>query len=567
MKHVLKEVLGTFFSYCNMAAMIGHSKVVTQHYNYFDVTCGRKVEAKKIDWSLVLESESILLKQNNVEDKVVVLCLLQETIKYFSKCGHTAEDLSGMMKWAFKRETLVKLFKVATGHGTTPTSRGKSEWMASKATLEDRPYSCLANAFTVLLHFELIADPNEVLISSALAVLKELQPFVSMENNVERKGNAKGSTHRSTAHELIVQELLLASLLADANLPTRLPLVLSCMFEYLKQDARTVNAKLSLLFSGRPEAEDSKEREELDMGPFFYLMSTFYKPYFSLRSKCYARTKASIMSPEEDMFFQALFTIIELLLQVVDLPAEEVLWNSESERSKALVLEQQRGMDKGKIKAVLGMSQPCLEILQIIFVECGLDLEACSSDKLKWRVERSSMALDYILSKLLHAITVFESSGKGVDVLDRECLDVYHGVKRFVATSLETFSLEAVQKRQQEKAENESAKNQVETSRQQQQNKHHQPPPPPAAEGRDDAKAKPVKRTRRKTAKRSRNAYINAALQGEGYYKEFDGDELDDLEDFIVCKPGRNYDQVLAKRAPLRRIKKNASKQAAPQPE
>merc|ERR1712072_786148 len=56
-------------------------------------------------------------------------------------------------------------------------------------------------------------------------------------------------------------------------------------------------------------------------------------------------------------------------------------------------------------------------------------------------------------------------------------------------------------------------------------------------------------RKRNKRLKRSTNAFIDAALRGEGYHAKEDGD-LSDLEDFIVCKPGRDYDRVLAKRVP-----------------
>ena len=68
------------------------------------------------------------------------------------------------------------------------------------------------------------------------------------------------------------------------------------------------------------------------------------------------------------------------------------------------------------------------------------------------------------------------------------------------------------------------------------------------AEAKAEARAKEARR-RNKRLKRSSNAFVDAALRGEGYRAKEDGD-LSDLEDFIVCKPGRDYDKVLAKRTP-----------------
>ena len=67
-----------------------------------------------------------------------------------------------------------------------------------------------------------------------------------------------------------------------------------------------------------------------------------------------------------------------------------------------------------------------------------------------------------------------------------------------------------------------------------------------AHQDRVSAKVKAI-RMKNKRLKRSKNAFIDAALRGEGYRKKEDGD-ITDLEDFIVCKPGRDYDRVLERR-------------------
>jgi len=173
-------------------------------------------------------------------------------------------------------------------------------------------------------------------------------------------------------------------------------------------------------------------------------------------------------------------------------------------------------------------------------------LDQCS-DKLKCKIERASMVFDYILAKFIHVMKLYkagEKTSEMVGVGERDAAqitsgqaEVYLSVKEFVTKCIETFSIQKVKKRPADTVAKPPSERK--TSKDSKQ------------KSRVVTNAKQVRKTN-KRHKRSSNAFIDAALRGEGYHAKEDGDleDLEDLEDFIVCKPGRDYDKVLAKRTP-----------------
>jgi len=321
----------------------------------------------------------------------------------------------------------------------------------------------------------------------------------------------------------------------------------------LKEDIARTNARLALFgtstsTSGWEREEDEDEDFRKHHETFLELIETFHRPRFQLKSQLGAISKVP-QGPEDESFFETLSAITGALLQVAEAPAgSKALFWTRSSRQEASASASGNGSDgngnfEGNVcpsktlELVLDMSEACLEVLQIVLVEFGPDLVACS-DALKLRVEQSRMVFDYIVAKLIHATKEAEAAAEG----EEHGLGVAR-VKAFVERCIETFSIQKKGGRKRGQALKDAAAVKKEKSKEQllreEKIQMHQ--------DMVSAKVKAI-RVKNKRLKRSKNAFIDAALRGEGYHSKEDGD-ISDLEDFIVCKPGRDYDKLLERRS------------------
>lgn len=550
MQAMLKEVLRTCFEYWRMpSSVLAHCKSVLAHYRHFDEVCGRRILSPGLTASsddaitLVppeLDGRRMGLPQGqsqDLEDKVVILCLLHLCLRYLKHCGDSRGRLGQALRSALGQEKLKELCKTPTL--LWQTNQGRNLWLASTRYFESKPSSSLAAALGVLLHFELTGKSNTVLIKSIAAPLQELEVFVREE--CAESSQQSGKINGGTVYGIIHQCLLASSLAAAANLPACVGPTFSCIFEYAGKDVDLIKDAMPTL--GINASTDAFEKHSKT---FLALVQRVYRPLFELKVRL-GRMGKIPQDSHDETFFRCLFSIVRLLLVAVDGPIKTVLGATSAPQTTV-------GLE-ANIQMLFGMAEGCLDILQIFLQESGPDLTLCG-DKLTSKIEKASMAFDYILAKLIHVMKAYKMGKRDLasEIGSLGCSengdqssfrkeegmadgggdrDVYGSVKVFVTKCIETFSIQRVRKRQADSG----SKAKAETSKEKKKALG-------TAKGHG-AKA----RGKSKRLKRSTNAFIDAALREEGYHAKEDGD-LSDLEDFIVCKPGRDYDRVLAKRSP-----------------
>ena len=491
MRGILGEVIKASLGYWSIpSAMVEHARVVLRHYYHYDVVCERKISNLTGDTNWMhstLEGGgsmhiSMHIVNRDLEDKVVVLCLLQLALRFFTDYSKTPdrEVLTGPLLSALGgKQNVTNLCKIPSL--LWQSNQGRNQWLANSRFFEAKPYSSFATAFVVMLHLELIRHPgSKVLINSIIAVLEELQAFVLLENKEAKNGGVNGTNkllNESTVQGIIAQVLLLSAVLAAERNIAVAPRILSCM--------RNLQSVCDAL-AGK---DFSKEVVSGDLGEhhdtLLELIENVHKPYFQLLQTKKASSKGRPQLLERS-YWLLLQKVVFLLLHVVD-STDPV---------------------KDAHDRVLQLATSCLSVLQF------------SADSMQIK---QLWLLDYVVISMMK---LYKKVGQ-----DDGMKEKLGRVKRFVLKCIETFSI-------QKKAAKQQLTSQA-PGRHQPSSSHAAPKLPARSSSSSSSRVK-----------RSRNAFIDAAVRGEGYHKKEDGD-LSDLEDFIVCKPGRDYIKVLSKRRGL----------------
>lgn len=527
MKEVLREALATCFEYWSvMNAMATHTRAVSSHHRHYAASrnlAGSADAACPVP--AATEPRLKLARTERVEDKVVALRLLHRSLWYLKRSREPAKEALGLLSGALGEESLEGLSKVASLAWQPNQSRNL--WLSSTQYFGSKPHVCLAMVFGLVLHFELSGTSDAMVVRAICAVVKDLEPMARLESQQRALGLQAGRVSQESVYSTILRVLLMSAFLAEARSPECVPLILSCLFEYRRKDTEHLRAVL-------PALGDAVHEEDLTRasGLFCDLARNFHLPIFQLKVRLGSAGSVQRDLQEEE-FFRGLFSVVELLLKISGAPIRGALL-VQLGQSLAGRLGSMAGGEASlaNISAALVMAEGCLEVLEVLLRGCGPGLDRCG-DKLKCRIEQAGMVFDFVLAKFIHLMKAHKASGGG----GPEQVGVYEGVKEFVTKCIETFSIQRASKKRPPQGNGKSAGTKdAKTHRQR------------TAEAKAEARAKEARR-RNKRLKRSSNAFVDAALRGEGYRAKEDGD-LSDLEDFIVCKPGRDYDKVLAKRTP-----------------
>jgi len=561
-----------------------HSKLLVKHrHAYFAHKANkqRNIYADNIVAVSAIGIGDSIHNRIPVEDKVVVLMLIQNSLDNWEMLNRNVASPVGFSEI----ESLLPDEGISSSLCRSvsylwQTDQGRTSWLATIASLKHKPVSCIAVALAVLLHFEMSKfemssqlqqeyqqAPTEeharggykpeslaLLIQSIVAVLRKMQPHVIAEKDLAMHGQCNGvnrndknsfplsSTPATRLHEpdvaaILFQIMHLSAMLAHAanwngrvdTLPDLTRSIMSCMILYRQRDVVNLASKMSDLTMSSSSSDFALELKD----PLVGLAEDLFEPCFRLFSTKEMRGR---MPEGGDLYFQVLFQITCLLLDLVSMPTGKIM-------SSATAV--------ANMIAAASLAQTYLKLLAYFRERTNASAQAAGSGKVKCRMEYLSMVYDYILFKLIRLMKAFKLGTHTSAMIDRadsaQERDVcFSTLKDFVEAAIDVFSTRSLDSPSPSVA-----------SRAKGSPKKRVLGAPKVSSASVSARAKNGGKRRRRTTRCSSNAFIDAAIRGEGYKEDEDGD-LSDLEDFIVCKPGRNYDKVLAKRSPPSSASKSA---------